>query len=87
MDIFRLCEKCPNKDFFLVRIFPHSDWVRRDTEYLSVFSRNTEKYGPEKSPYLDTFHVVSAMRLRIVRSQKVSFRHIVLIHSYDKIAV
>ena len=25
-------------------------------EYLSVFSPNTEKYGPEKTPYLDTFH-------------------------------
>ena len=27
------------------------------TEY--VFSPNTEKYGPEKTPYLDTFHTVS----------------------------
>ena len=25
-------------------------------EYLSVFSPDTEKYGPEKTPYLDTFH-------------------------------
>ena len=32
---------------FLVRIFPHSDW-RKDTEYLSVFSSNAGKYGPEK---------------------------------------
>ena len=24
--------------------------------YLPVFGLNTEKYGPEKSPYLDTFH-------------------------------
>ena len=22
---------CPNTEFFLVRIFPHSDWIRRDT--------------------------------------------------------
>ena len=29
----------------LVRIFPHWDWIRRDTEYLSVFSPNTEKHG------------------------------------------
>ena len=35
-----------------VRIFPHSDWIRRDTPYLSVFSRmrenadqNNFKYG------------------------------------------
>ena len=25
------------------RIFPHSDWIRRDTEYLSVFSPNAGK--------------------------------------------
>ena len=50
-----LCEKCPNTEFFLARIFPHSDWIRRDT-YVSVFSPNAEKYGLEKTPYLDTFH-------------------------------
>ena len=38
--------------------FPHSDWIRRDTSYLSVFSPNAGKYGPEKTPYLDTFHAV-----------------------------
>ena len=27
----------------LARIFPHSDWLRRDTEYLSVFSPNVGK--------------------------------------------
>ena len=25
--------------------FPHSDWIRRDTRYLSVFSPNTGKFG------------------------------------------
>ena len=44
------------RSFFLVGIFQHSDWIRRDTEYLSVFTPNTGKYGPEKTPYLDTFH-------------------------------
>ena len=33
---------------FLVRIFLHSDWIRRDTENLSVFTPYTGKYGPEK---------------------------------------
>ena len=33
---------------FLVRIFPRSDWIRRDTPYLSEFSLNAEKYRPEK---------------------------------------
>ena len=32
----------------LVRIFPHSDWMRRVTPYLSVFNPNAEKYRPEK---------------------------------------
>ena len=53
-----LSGKCPNTNFFLVRIFPHSDWIQRDTKYLSVFSPNARKYGPEKPPYLDTFHAV-----------------------------
>ena len=33
---------------FLVRIFLHSDWIRRDIPYISVFSLNVRKYGPEK---------------------------------------
>ena len=32
----------------LFRIFPHSDWIRRDTEYLSAFSPNEGKCGPEQ---------------------------------------
>ena len=43
-------EKDTNTKFFLVvHIFPHSDWI---------FSPNAGKYGPEKTPYLDTFHAV-----------------------------
>ena len=57
--IFTLREKCPHTEFFLVCIFPYSDWIRRDTPYLSVFSPNTGKYGPEKTPYLDICHAVS----------------------------
>ena len=30
--------------------------------YFPVFSRNTRKYGPEKPPYLDTFHGVSSFQ-------------------------
>ena len=50
-------EKCPNTEFFLIRIFLHSDRIRVDTEYISVFSPNAAKYGPEKTPYLDTFKI------------------------------
>ena len=55
-----LREKCSNKELFLVRIFPHLDWIQRDTKYLSVFSPNARKYKPEITPYLDTFHTVLA---------------------------
>ena len=55
-------EKCPNTDFFLVRIFPYSDRIRRDTPYLSVFSPNVGKYRPEKTPCLDTFDAVNNFR-------------------------
>ena len=48
--------KVSNGDFFLVCIFLYSDWIRRFTEIFPVFSPNTGKYGPEKTPYLDTFH-------------------------------
>ena len=43
-----LREKRPNTELFLVLIFLYSDWIRRDTPYVYVFSRNTGKYGPEK---------------------------------------
>ena len=56
-------EKCPNTEFFLVRILPQSDWIGGDTPYLSVFNPNAGKYWPEKTPYLNTFHTV---RLQIV---------------------
>ena len=33
-----LREKCPNTEFFLVRIFPYSDWIRENTDQKnSVF--------------------------------------------------
>ena len=44
---FSLCKKCPSWSF-LACIFPHSDWIWRDTEYLSAFSPNAGKCGPEK---------------------------------------
>ena len=29
--------------------------------YFPLFSPNAEKYGPEKTPYLDTFHTVCVL--------------------------
>ena len=34
------------------------------TLYFPVFSPNTGKYGPEKTPYLDTFHAVQIPLIR-----------------------
>ena len=51
----KLREKCPNTELFLVRIFLHSNWIRRFTHIYSdllVFSPNSGKYGPEITPYL-----------------------------------
>ena len=31
----------------LVRVFPHSDWIRRNTPHLSLSSSDTGKFGPE----------------------------------------
>ena len=58
----KLREKCPNTEFFLIRIFPHLDWIRRDNPYLSVFSPNAGIYGPEKTPYLADFDAVRVYR-------------------------
>ena len=33
--------------------------LNTDNSYVSVFSPNAGKYGPEKTSYLDTFHAVS----------------------------
>ena len=37
-----LREKCPNTEFFLVRIFPHSGWIRRDS-YSDLTRKNTDQ--------------------------------------------
>ena len=55
---YTLREQCLNTEFFLVRIFSPDPVRMRETPYISVFSSNAGKYGPEKTPYLDTFHAV-----------------------------
>ena len=35
--------------------------VQRRSFFSSVFGLNTRKYGPEKTPYLDTFHTVNTL--------------------------
>ena len=43
------------------------DWIRRFTLYISVFSRNAGKYGPEKTLYLGTFHADSEQKCSLVK--------------------
>ena len=40
-------------------MFYESGLVEINYQKVSVFSPNAGKYGPEKTPYLDTFHAVS----------------------------
>ena len=47
-----LREECPYTGLFLVRIFPHSDWIFQSEYWLSLI---VGKYGPEITLYLDTF--------------------------------
>ena len=42
---YTLCEKCPSTEFFFGPYFP-------------AFGLNTEKHGPEKTPYLETLNAV-----------------------------
>ena len=62
-----------NMEFFLVCIFLNLDSIRRFTDYTSVFSPNTGKYGPEITPYLSTFHVVSTAQKVNALHKKLNF--------------
>ena len=54
-----LREKCPCLEFFWSVFFLHSDWIRRDTLYLSVFSPNVRKYvSVQKKLNTDTFRAM-----------------------------
>ena len=48
---------------FQVRIFSHTDWIRRDNPYLSVFGLNMERFElwTWKTPNTDTFHTVQSV--------------------------
>ena len=48
-----------NTEIYGVNLRMQSEYRKRRTrKEISVFSPNTVKYGPEKTPYLDTFHAV-----------------------------
>ena len=67
-----LREKCPNTELFLVRIFPHSDWIERDISPYSVRMReNTD----QKKLRIWTFFTMSYLFKRWIyyRSFKTNF--------------
>ena len=50
---------------------PYFPAFELNTERYGVFSSNAGKYGPEKTPYLDTFHAVSTqLNMNIVNAPK-----------------
>ena len=63
---------------FLVHIFPHSDWIRRDTEYLNakryrVSLHIQSKCGRKRTritPNTDTFLAVTSSNPQIIKSTK-----------------
>ena len=56
-----LPEKCPNTEFFLVRIFPHSAW-NGEILLISPYSARMQE-NTEKTPYLDIFHTVQVSKI------------------------
>ena len=81
----------------LVRIFPHSDWIWRNTEYLSVFSLNTGKCGPEQlqiPPHfmqckccfllvLSTYKYFSLITRSLISSERVQELHHLTLHWFS----
>ena len=48
-------------ELFLALIFLNSESIRRFTEYRKIQEiQNAGKYGPEITPYLDTFHAATS---------------------------
>ena len=56
--------KSPDMKFFLVPVFSYLYWMRRCTILITIFSPNTGKYIPEKTPNSDTFRVVSCFNIK-----------------------
>ena len=46
------CVKVPVFAVILVRIFPHSDWIRRDTEYSVQMRENVDQNNSEYGHFL-----------------------------------
>ena len=87
--LFRsLCEMCSNTEFFLVHIFPHSDWIRRDTKYPNtewVFlvlsnCQSIPYFACKKSPFF--FFLIKYTRIRVVSILVKWFAGVVVFNPY-----
>ena len=58
-DKMSLREKCPDTEFFLVRIFPRSDWIRRDPSCLFVSLRIQYECGKMRTRKNSIFGPIS----------------------------
>ena len=88
-------KKCSNTKFFLVRILPHSDWIRRDTKSAKNFkitlaktpwnSPPKKKFGPEnkwfKTSYLKFIFYFRFFSIIQFRSKNVA--HFTTLNSLD----
>ena len=76
-----LLEKSSHTELFLVRIFLYWDWIRSvhiQSFFWSVFSCIWTEYGPEKTPYLNTFH---AMCILLRDEGKIIFLFLFVLHA------
>ena len=53
---------CRNKTLFMQTAWKVSKYGFFSAPYFLLFSPNTEKYGPEKTPYLDIFYAVVSFK-------------------------
>ena len=69
-----------------IRIFsgPYFPAFGLNTERYSVFSPNAGKYGPVKTPYLDTFHAVHDITVRFCGEEKMESKFICSTHYFQK---
>ena len=67
-DCFLLCDNYDKLEFTqLYSAWKLSKYGVFSSPYFPVFSPNTGKYVPEKTPYLDTFHTVLSDRTECIR--------------------
>ena len=48
--------------------------------YFPVFGPNTRKYGPKKTPYLDTFHTVDKLQICLI-NVNLYYQDVIFTHS------